>query len=88
MRNAQSLPKTSSEAHANKGHGDYMTTTKQITDYLTVEQAAYLLGLKLSRIRHMIFRKQIPYIKIGASIRFDKTELKNWINTKAIKADE
>ena len=56
------------------------------TEYLGVEQVAAMLGLRLSRIRHMVFKKQIPYIKLGASIRFDKEQLKNWINTKAIKA--
>lgn len=63
-------------------------TTKHSTEYLTAEQAACVLGLKLSRIRHLVFKKQIPHIKIGASIRFDREQLEIWINSKVVTAGE
>lgn len=63
------------------------STTKPITEpqvvYLTPEKAAELLGLKLSRIRSLVFKKKIPYLKIGASIRFNKNALLAWYESKA-----
>lgn len=63
-------------------------TTEEITnnnqlEYLTTAQAANLLGLKLSRIRNMIFKGQIPHLKIGASVRFNKTNLLAWYESKS-----
>lgn len=63
---------------------EHIATHCQIK-YLTVEGAANLLGLKLSRVRNMVFKKQIPYLKVGASIRFDKEQLQNWIKTKVVQ---
>ena len=43
--------------------------------YLTVEEAARELNMKVSRIRTAIFRKEIPYIKIGSLVRIPKEGL-------------
>lgn len=51
-------------------------------EYLTVEQAADLLSLKISRVRNMVFKSQVPYLKIGASIRFNKAQLVSWYESK------
>lgn len=51
-------------------------------DYLTIEQTAAFLGLRVSRLRNMVFKKQIPYLKVGASVRFNKVQLVEWINSK------
>lgn len=57
-------------------------------DYLTVGQVAALLNLKISRLRYMVFTKQIPFIKIGASVRFSKAQITDWINSKSIEVGE
>lgn len=57
--------------------------TERYVEYLTPEMAADLLGLKLSRIRNLVFKKEIPYLKIGASIRFNKKVLIEWYESKA-----
>lgn len=49
------------------------------SDLLTVSEAATLLNLKVSRIRNLVFLKRIPFIKIGASVRFSKAALLDWI---------
>lgn len=60
------------------------TGTKHLNvEYLTVEEAATLLGLKTSRIRSLVFTKEIPYLKIGASVRFNKRSLIEWYESKA-----
>lgn len=45
-------------------------------------QAATFLNLKISRLRYEIFKGRIPYIKIGRSIRFSKSDLLTWIESK------
>lgn len=49
------------------------------SDLLTIHEAAKFLNLKISRLYYMRFYNRIPYYKIGASIRFSKTELTKWL---------
>ena len=44
-------------------------------DYLTVEEAAKELNIKVSRMRTAIFRNEVPYIKIGSLVRIPKVNL-------------
>lgn len=46
---------------------------------LTFSEACNFLKIKKSRLRTAIFRKEIPYIKIGRLIRFDHHDLKEWL---------
>ena len=48
--------------------------------YLTVEEAAKILNIKVSRIRTAIFRKEIPYIKIGSMVRIPRQALFEHLN--------
>lgn len=51
---------------------------------MTTVEAAEFLNLKVSRIRNMVFLKSIPFIKFGASVRFDKSQLESWVKTKMV----
>ncbi len=46
---------------------------------LTFEEACNFLKIKKSRLRTAVFRREIPYIKIGRLIRFDLDDLKTWL---------
>ena len=46
---------------------------------LTIDDAARLLNVKISRLRAAVFRNELPYIKIGRLVRFDFQDLKAWI---------
>lgn len=50
--------------------------------YLTVSEVANLLGKTESGIRSMIQRKELPYVKIGHSVRFDYDQIIDFLNTK------
>ncbi len=50
------------------------------TSLLTLSEACDFLKIKKSRLRTAIFRKEIPYIKIGRLIRFDLNDLHEWID--------
>lgn len=54
---------------------------------LTIEEAAKLLSIKVSRLRTAVFKREVPYIKIGRLVRFRQTDLEEWINenTKSVK---
>lgn len=58
--------------------GGYMITNVQEKEFIDINQASALLGLKVSRIRYAIRHKQIPLIKVGRLIRFDKMQLQQW----------
>ena len=54
---------------------------------LTITEASELLSIKVSRLRTAVFRKEIPFIKIGRLVRFKEDDLMNWVseNTQKVK---
>ena len=56
---------------------------------LTINEAANFLSVKVSRLRTAVFRKEIPFIKIGRLVRFKEDDLLKWIeqNTQKVKED-
>jgi excisionase family DNA binding protein len=56
--------------------------TEQKDKILTLEQAANLLNLKVSRLRYEVFKKTIPFLKIGRNIRFSESDLISWLMEK------
>lgn len=46
---------------------------------LTIEQASELLKVKPSWLRCQVFKKNIPYIKVGRHLRFELAEIEKWI---------
>lgn len=57
---------------------------------LTIEEAAELLSLKVSRLRTAVFRREIPFIKIGRLVRFKEDTLQKWLDdmTRKTLAEE
>jgi len=52
---------------------------------LTVEELAELLSTSPQSIRHMIHRRQIPFIRLGARrVRFDQTEIRAWVDAQRV----
>ncbi len=56
-----------------------MEYSKIESQLLTVKGAAHFLHIKESRVRTEIFRRRIPYVKIGALVRLRKKDLEKWI---------
>lgn len=46
---------------------------------LSIQEASTYLNLKISKIRSMVFKKEIPNHKIGRLVRFNKCELDSWL---------
>ena len=60
------------------------------TKLLTIDEAAELLSVKVSRLRTAVFRREIPFVKIGRLVRFKEDSLLKWIDemTKKTLAQE
>lgn len=46
---------------------------------LDTREAALFLGLSESRIRHLVWEKDIPHYKSGSKVFFRKSELEDWM---------
>lgn len=53
-------------------------TIEQVQLY-TIEEATQILKVKESKIRQMIFRREITYVKLGGLIRFRLKDLADYI---------
>lgn len=51
------------------------------SDLMTVKETQNYLNLKESKLRSMIFKDEIPYLKIGRLIRFRKEKLDEWLTS-------
>lgn len=49
---------------------------------MTICDAALYLQLSPGRIRYEVFLKRMPFLKIGRSVRFKKSDLISWLDTK------
>lgn len=52
---------------------------------LTFREASDFLKVKLSWLRMAVFKKNIPYIKVGRLIRFKISDLHEWLLKNSIK---
>lgn len=52
---------------------------------MTFEETLEFLNVKNNWLRSAVFKKEIPYIKMGRLIRFDKAELEKMIKKNTVK---
>lgn len=51
---------------------------------MTINDASIFLNFKVSRLRSLIFKKEIPFFKIGGSVRFKKADLQKWVDSHKV----
>lgn len=51
---------------------------------LSVEQVAKKLQVSTRTIYYWVEKRKIPYYKIGQGLRFDETEIEEWIKQKRV----
>ena len=51
----------------------------RLEDLLSIEEAAELLGLPIKSLRDYIYRRIVPFTKIGRHVRFSRTVLEAWL---------
>ena len=53
-------------------------------EILTINEAAKFLNMKVSNLRSAVFKRKIPYLKLGALIRFKKSDLVEWLEKSLV----
>lgn len=52
--------------------------------YLNTKQLVELLQIKESHVRALVFRREIPFKKVGKLVRFDRNEIERWLEEKRV----
>lgn len=72
--------------------GDYgfeIRKVKQMEndELLTIDEAAEILTIKAHTLNEWRrLKKGPPYVKIGVSVRYKKSDISNWIEERTVKA--
>jgi excisionase family DNA binding protein len=53
---------------------------------LDIPAAAERLGITERHVRELIYRKRIPYLKVGRLVRFDPADLDTWVEASKVPA--
>lgn len=56
---------------------------REMRGAMTVEQLAVLLNISRQQVYKLVAHSKLPYIRIGASIRFDPGVIQQWIRADA-----
>lgn len=62
-----------------KKDGKMKNQNENIKNFLTINEASIYLNLRVSKLRNLVFKKQIPIVKIGRLIRFEKSQVDLWV---------
>ena len=60
----------------------------QFPELVDIETAAKLLSITVRHVRRFVAEETIPYLKLGGSLRFDKEELRKWIERRRHRPPE
>ena len=52
---------------------------------LTAPEVADLLGMSEGAVRNLVYRRQIPHVKVGPkTLRFDPVEIADWLAERRV----
>jgi len=63
-----------------------MNQSSEYQAALNVKQAAECLGMSQAWVRKQVFRRAIPHLKIGRSVRFERSALDAFLTARRIDA--
>lgn len=46
---------------------------------ITIDELSDWIRMKPSTIRKWVFQKRIPFVKLGAAVRFRKNDIETWL---------
>ncbi|HET6204933.1 MAG TPA: helix-turn-helix domain-containing protein [Planctomycetota bacterium] len=49
------------------------------------ERTATFLGITVKALYQMVYRREIPFLKIGRRLRFEETRLRAWLRGKEVQ---
>jgi excisionase family DNA binding protein len=54
---------------------------------LTVDEVADYLSMTPTAVRHMVYRRQLPFVRLGPKrLRFDVVEINAWLEDQRVPA--
>jgi excisionase family DNA binding protein len=53
---------------------------------LDVPAAAERLNISVRHLRELLYRREVPYLKVGRLVRFDPADLDAWLEARKIPA--
>lgn len=59
--------------------GSLFSGNRTDTEWMTIEEAADYLRTKVSHLRDLVYRNEIPYSKLGRLIRFHRPTVDDWM---------
>jgi excisionase family DNA binding protein len=62
--------------------------SRKLEPLLTVHELARRLGWHPNTVYNKVHRNEIPFVKIGRSLRFRPSEIEHWIIQETAKAEE
>jgi excisionase family DNA binding protein len=68
--------------------GERQVQAREEVRLLNIKEAARFLGTTDKTLYTKIWRREIPFIKIGRSVRFDVRDLEALIEQSRVKAEE
>jgi excisionase family DNA binding protein len=63
-----------------------MPTPSDQSNLLRIDEAAKLLGVEISTLRSWVYKKRIPYVKLGGCLRFRRADLDDFISEHRVPA--
>jgi excisionase family DNA binding protein len=55
-------------------------------ELLTIPEVAELLKVSESTVRHLQQQRQIPFIKVGGSVRFTKSDVNSYLEKRRVRS--
>lgn len=52
----------------------------KVNELLTVEELVCYLKVKRERVYRLVYERRIPFLKVGRSLRFRKTDIDSWMS--------
>ena len=59
--------------------------TSSSAQLFTIEQLADQLATSIRHIRRLVAERRVPYIKVGGLVRFDPSEVEEWIDQHRVR---
>lgn len=51
---------------------------------LTIQEASHRLAIPVKTLRDWVYKRKMPYFKVGKLVRFDTAKIDAWIQSKQI----
>jgi excisionase family DNA binding protein len=74
------VPPGDSTLEPSPSHARASTAPNSAEPLLAIDAAARLLGTSVRHMRRLVADRRIPYVKVGAKVRFDPSDLLAWID--------